>query len=244
MLNNTFLLMIMVFMLITICVILYAFYIAIKKRKAQNDSMIGDWQLQNQYMDHNIEFCDKAREITEFVHSTIENLDIKNSVECISRCSSLMNYIHGGSTAAEALLVDKKNRCADCGIEFRDNIKLLPEDTYIKEIDIVSLIGNLLDNAIDAAVSCGNTSPFVEINSNVSRNIWMIRVVNSKSDDIKLNYDNMKTTKKDQDSHGLGIGIIKSIVNSYNGQLHIRDNGTSAKISASLILNRRRRRRK
>ena len=72
----------------------------------------------------------------------------------------------------------------------------------------------------------------------------MIRVTNSKSADIKLNYDNMKTTKKDTDNHGLGIGIIKSIVNSYDGKLNIMDNGASAEISVTLFLKRKKHKQK
>ena len=244
MFDKSFLISLMIFMLIVNCIIIGALYIAIKKRKAQNDSMIRNWQLQNQYMDHNIEFCDKTREITGFVRSTIENLNVENSEECINRCSNLMNYVHGGSTAAEALLVDKKNKCAACGINFIDKITHLPDISSIKERDMVSLIGNLLDNAIDAASSSNSSDPFIELSSTISRNIWMIRVTNSKSADIKLNYDNMKTTKKDTDNHGLGIGIIKSIVNSYDGKLNIMDNGASAEISVTLFLKRKKHKQK
>lgn len=236
MFDMNLLLLLMPFLLAVTCIIIAVLYFAIKKRSSQYSSMIQSWQLQNQYMDHNIEFCDKTRKLTEFVRGTIDNPNMENSEECLSRCSSFMNYIHGGSTAAEALLVDKKIRCADCGIEFRDRIITLPEESSIKEMDLVSLTGNLLDNAIEAASSSGCATPFVEIYSTVSRNIWMLKVSNSKSSDISLDYNVMKTTKKDKNNHGLGIGIIRSIVDLYDGKLNITDNGTSAEISASLIL--------
>ena len=230
------LLLLMLFLVTVTCIIIAVLYFAIRKRSSQYSSMIQSWRLQNQYMDHNIEYCDKTRELTEFVRKTIDNLNVENSEECISRCNSFMNYIHGGSTAAEALLVDKKNRCTNFGIEFRDKIIILPEESSIKEMDLVSLTGNLLDNAIEAAVSSGCDAPFVEINSTVLKNIWMLKVSNSKSSDISLDYYNIKTTKKDKNNHGLGIGIVRSIVDSYDGKLNITDNGTSAEISACLIL--------
>lgn len=230
------LLLLMLFLVAVTCIIIAVLYFAIRKRSSQYSSMIQSWRLQNQYMDYNIEFCDKTRELTEFVRGTIDNPNMENSEECISRCSSFMNYIHGGSTAAEALLVDKKIRCADCGIEFRDRIITLPEESSIKEMDLVSLTGNLLDNAIEAAVSSGCVTPFVEINSTVSRNIWILRISNSKSADISLDYNNMRTTKKDKNNHGLGIGIVRSLVSLYDGKLNITDNGTSAEISVYLIL--------
>ena len=47
------------------------------KKKQQNEKLISGWQLQNQYMDHNVEFCKRAGEITKQVRDAIEAFDSK-----------------------------------------------------------------------------------------------------------------------------------------------------------------------
>ena len=73
----------------------------------------------------------------------------------------------------------------------------------------------------------------------------MIEVSNSKSSAFREK-EGMKTTKEDTLNHGLGIGIISSIVSSYNGSLSMEDHGDYFETSAQLFLKKssRRNRRK
>ena len=52
----------------------------------------------------------------------------------------------------------------------------------------------------------------------------------------------MATTKKDARDHGLGIGIIRSIVSKYNGTLKMNDCGDHFEIEALLFTRKARRR--
>ena len=66
-----------------------------------------------------MEFCKRAGEITKQVRDAIEAFDSKEKEEdCLEECSQLLRYIHGGSTAQEALIADKKGKCEQLGIRF------------------------------------------------------------------------------------------------------------------------------
>lgn len=122
------LLTILAFLALINIVIIISLYRVNRKRKQQNEKLISGWQLQNQYMDHNVEFCKRAGEITKQVRDAIEAFDSKEKEEdCLEECSQLLRYIHGGSTAQEALIADKKGKCEQLGIRFEDEIRALPD---------------------------------------------------------------------------------------------------------------------
>lgn len=173
-------------------------------------------------------------------------LSIEKEEYCLEECSQLLRYIHGGSTAQEALIADKKGKCEQLGIRFEDEIRALPDPAVMQEIDMISLMGNLLDNAIEACQASGQEKPYLRFSSMIRKKVWMIEVSNSKSSGLSPKKEGMKTTKEDTLNHGLGIGIISSIVSSYNGSLFMEDHGDYFETSAQLFLKKssRRNRRK
>lgn len=241
------LLTILAFLALINIVIIISLYRVNRKRKQQNEKLISGWQLQNQYMDHNVEFCKRAGEITKQVRDAIEAFDSKEKEEdCLEECSQLLRYIHGGSTAQEALIADKKGKCEQLGIRFEDEIRALPDPAVMQEIDMISLMGNLLDNAIEACQASGQEKPYLRFSSMIRKKVWMVEVSNSKSSGLSPKKEGMNTTKEDTLNHGLGIGIISSIVSSYNGSLSMEDHGDYFETNAQLFLQKssRRNRRK
>ena len=231
------LLTILAFLALINIVIIISLYRVNRKRKQQNEKLIADWQLQNQYMDHNVEFCKRAGEITRQVRDAIESFDPKAQEEdCLEECSQLLRYIHGGSTAQEALIADKKTKCEQLGIRFEDEIRALPDPAVMQEIDMISLMGNLLDNAIEACQVSGQEEPYLRFSSVIRKKVWMVEVSNSKDPGLSPKKDGMKTTKEDRASHGLGMGIIQSIVSRYSGSLTMDDHGDSFETQAMLFL--------
>ena len=183
-------------------------------------------------MDHNVEFCSKAGEITQQVRRAIESYDPQQmEKDCLDECNVLLSFIHGGSSAQEALILDKKSRCDALGIRFIDEIRVLPADGTIQEIDIISLLGNLLDNAIEACRASGSSDPYIRIESTIKKKVWQLTVSNSKDPESSPKKTGMATTKKDaRDHNGAGIGIIRSIVSKYNGTLKMNDCGRFTEI--------------
>lgn len=231
------LLTILAFLALINIVIIISLYRVNRKRKQQNEKLISSWQLQNQYMDHNVEFCKRAGEITQQVRDAIESFDPKAQEEdCLEECSQLLRYIHGGSTAQEALIADKKTKCEQLGIRFEDEIRALPDPAVMQEIDMISLMGNLLDNAIEACQVSGQEEPYLRFSSVIRKKVWMVEVSNSKDPGLSPKKDGMKTTKEDRASHGLGMGIIQSIVSRYSGSITMDDHGDSFETKAMLFL--------
>ena len=124
--SSSTLLAVLIFLIIVNIIAIIALYRVNRKRKRQNEKLIAGWQKQNDYMDHNVEFCSKAREITQQVRRAIESYDPQQmEKDCLDECNALLSFIHGGSSAQEALILDKKRRCDALGIRFIDEIRVL-----------------------------------------------------------------------------------------------------------------------
>lgn len=91
--------------------------------------------------------------------------------------------------------------------------------------DLCNLIGNLLDNAIEAAKKCDEEMRSIEFNLSSSDNRLNIIVRNSIKDSVITNNQNFITTKKNKFNHGYGMKTIKFITEKYGGTTDFYEEG-------------------
>ncbi len=87
----------------------------------------------------------------------------------------------------------------------------------IDSVDLCNLIGNLLDNAIEAAQNCEPEKRSIELNISSSGSRLIITVRNSISHSILKENPELATTKAERAEHGFGIKTIKFISDKYGG---------------------------
>lgn len=90
----------------------------------------------------------------------------------------------------------------------------------IKDVDLYVLVGNLLDNAIEATNKADNKMVEIRIYSN-QRSI-KFEIGNSTQNDVIKSNPLFKTTKKDSTNHGFGVNNIMDIVSKYNGVINYK----------------------
>lgn len=96
----------------------------------------------------------------------------------------------------------------------------------IDSADLCNLIGNLLDNAIEAAQNCEPEKRSIELNISSSISRLNITVRNSIQNSVlKVNPD-LKSTKHNSEEHGFGIKTIKYIAKKYGGTTDFYEEGT------------------
>lgn len=86
----------------------------------------------------------------------------------------------------------------------------------IKEIDQISIFGNVLDNAIEAAKKCDGSVAmrcFMQNNGHFS----VIHVENEYNGELIDTGDAYVTTKKDKEIHGYGMSNVNEIASKYGG---------------------------
>lgn len=109
------------------------------------------------------------------------------------------------------------------------DIKVLIGDvdlSFIKEIDITTIISNLLDNAIEGTKETENREITLKIDK--FNNFLIINVVNSFKK-VKVIHEEFRTTKENH--LGLGLKNIKRTVEKYSGSINIKTSDNIFKIN-------------
>lgn len=164
--------------------------------------------------------------------------DAKNYITKINdRVSNMNKIIETNHPVITALVSMKKNKAFEENIDMELEIDM-PEDISIDFVDLSIIIGNLLDNAIEACISMDkNLERKIKLSINVKENHLILEVNNTKSQKIKLKTRDITgrfTTKVDQENHGFGLGNIEFIVKQYNGIMNIEDLGKEFKVNITL----------
>lgn len=144
--------------------------------------------------------------------------------EDLSRVDTL---IRTGNVIVDAILNSKLAMMRDRGIRV-DATAFVPEDIGISGVDLSALIGNLLDNAMEACMKMpAEEERFVRIYIDIIKKQLYLSVVNSMQGAAERAGGRFLSTKNG--NHGFGLFRIDSIVSKYGGYLNRQtENGVFA----------------
>ena len=112
-----------------------------------------------------------------------------------------------------AILNTKYRLAISLGIECVFKIKV-PEAIKISDLDLFSIVGNILDNAIEACQYC-ETEKYINFDMAYHKNSIVIITSNSTDGNV----DSFTTRKSNPLLHGIGLKTIHFIVDKYDGTL-------------------------
>ena len=110
-------------------------------------------------------------------------------------------------------------QCSNSGISFEADIRANTLE-YLPAQDFTSIFCNLLDNAIDASISCDE--PYIDCNVSLIRggNADLISIANSCKSSPLGHDGKLHSRKQDTGFHGYGLKSVKRIADKYNGLLN------------------------
>ncbi|MCI6164612.1 MAG: GHKL domain-containing protein [Lachnospira sp.] len=146
---------------------------------------------------------EKAENYIEEIIGTCEKGKIQNYSNNL-----ILNYV----------LNNKRETCKKNNIDFK--CVCIGNINGIEDEDICLLMGNLLDNAIEAAARCDKGKVSVDINEG---NEIEIRISNSIMETVLKDNPELKTTKTDNKKHGYGTRSIRFIVKKYQGEIQYHE---------------------
>ena len=131
-------------------------------------------------------------------------------------------YQWSGQEILDMILSEKAAAAKEAGIECRffcDDLR----DLTMSDVDICSLFGNLLDNAIEAqADRSGLCEKWIELNIRKKLETLFVSVSNPYEGSIQLQDGFPVSKKKNSKDHGYGTRLIERVVNRYDGSLRIQ----------------------
>ena len=90
----------------------------------------------------------------------------------------------------------------------------------IRDMDIISMLGNLIDNAVRGAGECADKREVrVRIFMQNEGNILVIKIDNDCVENIQIHGNALQSTKKEEGVHGLGIKSVVHTAEKYDGYL-------------------------
>lgn len=160
---------------------------------------------------------DQAKEYSgELVHEAEKKFNVAFSSE------------HPGISG---LLSSKYQIMRDKGIDLQWTVNL-PDSMNIKLIDLSVILGNALDNAIEAVEVLDETERNIELKIYFEMDYLVIKTSNKFREGV-LEYD-FSTTKEDVENHGYGLGNIKFVVSKYDGILKIETKNNEFSLNVAL----------
>lgn len=94
----------------------------------------------------------------------------------------------------------------------------LPKDVS-HAFDINIILGNLLENAIDAAAQ--TKEKLLDFSVELKQGFLRLQIENSYSGTLRRDHGRFFTTKAEQDLHGIGLENVRKIVEKYDGMMEI-----------------------
>lgn len=171
--------------------------------------------------------------------------DIKNHLLCIQECLERKDFVcagnyiddliqgdnflkekegifHTGNLVIDALINYKGLVMQQQGIRMDSRIEI-PAQIDVKDADICVILGNCLDNAIEAVSRIQEPGhKYISMELVYRRNCFLCKITNPYAGYIeKDKRGNYISTKEEAQHHGVGLLSVKKAVEKYDGQMDI-----------------------
>ena len=128
--------------------------------------------------------------------------------------------LHTGNDALDVIITEKLLSCNKNGIKISciangESLKFMRED------DIYSLFGNLIDNAVEAVLPLDEKKRVISLKVREVNSMVSVNVCNFYEHPMRFENGLPVTTKHDKNYHGYGMQSVKYICGKYGGDLSI-----------------------
>ena len=119
-----------------------------------------------------------------------------------------------GNVSVDVILSAKIAKAKSKGINVTVKANL-PDNLNITDVELSIVIGNLLDNAIEACTASTDKEPFIRVYLIMKSNMLYFSMLNSSGD--KLKKDGSLFNSKKGGFHGFGLRRAESIIEKHGG---------------------------
>lgn len=154
--------------------------------------------------------------IQKMINNLDDNSNINNYINELF--GDDISYISTDNNAINYIINEKIKNSQKYNIDFKCIIQGNLKES-ISTTDLTIVIGNLLDNAIEATLKINDRHIQIKIIKDDYK--LVISVSNTYNGTILEKKGNIISTKKDKNKHGYGISNIKLICNKYHGSSYI-----------------------
>ena len=193
----------------------------LRRIEAMNDQMLE--RERSQYLVKQEIIEDFNRKYHDFKHYLTGLLALESADEMKQYIRKIQNDMEPyhvayetGNPVVNAILSEKMLLCKKKGIVLEPDIDARSIG-FISSLDLCTIFGNVLDNAIEAVESLPEADRRIEIRVKTVRKMIGIHVRNPVSGTLIIDKGRFQTTKNERQHLGVGIENIQNAVKRYGG---------------------------
>lgn len=160
--------------------------------------------------------------------STIAGDDVKVQhylADMKARLEGFESGVETGNAMLDGILAEKMKLARLNGITMSIYVDF-SKITFIRDMDICTIFGNAIDNAIEASLKTEEKEKrYIQIKSGEFANNLVIKIANYCEDRVSMENGLPVTTKRDTKLHGLGLLSVKKTVAEYKGVIAVEQEG-------------------
>ena len=190
----------------------------------QYDAYVKQFQLIQQIQEKTRIFKHDIKNNFFIIESLIKkgnNEEALNFLKTLSQATEdPEEFLKTGNWELDSILNYKISEAAKQNITFSTTI-LIPEKLLIDPYDLSVILGNLLDNAIEATGKTQGKEKNISIATELNVGMLYIHIANPFTEKLIYNGEQLSTTKKNKINHGLGLKSVNQSIEKYDGEIYI-----------------------
>lgn len=219
-------------------IIVFKLYINLSKEKElQKYNTVYEQQLElcNQHMREKENVMMNLRNVKHdmkqhfiVVMEMLENNEVQLATEYLGKLVDLDILNNSSISRTDNIVVDsllnaKYAVAQKAGIKFEANIQI-PMQLPFSGADISILLGNIIDNAIEASMDIPERERYIKYYMKFDRNVLIVTVINAFNGVLLRNKNGkIVTNKGDSRNHGIGLESVRKVADKYHGSVVIEE---------------------
>lgn len=205
-------------------------------------------QEQNHFYEHQVQIMKNSLESMQMLRHDLKNKLsplyglaqsgqseelLKQLSELTSSYSMNQEYVNSGNNTIDSIINFKLNSSKNLNILVSTDI-LIPDELSLKTFDIAVILGNLLDNAIEAVTNIDDR--WIDIKLKYTKGRLIIEINNSYDGKLKIEDGHFISCKTDKENHGLGLKSVEAALKNYDGIMQISHDSSKFTVKVLLYL--------
>ncbi len=229
-----------IFMLSALAFVTMIFYIRAARKERQDLLEIN--RVNGELVESEARYFEASAEANKKIRSMRH--DMKNNMQVLSALLETKDYdamkeylgemtreiesadvsAHTGDTIADAIISDKKSKAEKSGITLK--VSGLITDIGLSPVDMCKILGNILDNAIEAVsderfVDLDPSYKVIDLSFKKTEKFFMISMVNPCCEAPVFTGDTIVSSKPNKLEHGFGLRNAREAAEKYGGDMSV-----------------------
>lgn len=153
--------------------------------------------------------CEDYEKAKDYIHKIAEPID------SVTHLLNIDHSVIASILYVKNMLAKKKDIDVESEIDIYDNV-------LIDDVDITVLLGNILDNSIEACEKIISKNKKINLYIESEKDFFFLDCSNTvEGQEVQYKDKKLSTTKKDSLNHGFGLKNIQGVVDKYEGSKNI-----------------------